>query len=474
MTAQTITMSATGAVQTSPQTLRDNLVDYVAADVPDYTANFPASLIEDIVSTDVGAMVVCDSAMVDLINSVSPTNSNIFILNQQAAAAGIAPMGFPSRTSVYVVFTGLAGYVIPKGFVVSDSTYQYTTQANAVIETGGTSSPVYCVATVDGSLAVNVNTVTTIATSIPVSATLTVDNPAAGVAGEGTETTAEFRSRVLTSWTIGSQGMARYLKTQLTNVSGVQQRLVSVKQLSGQWEIICGGGDPYEVAGAIYNSVFDVSNLSGSVMAVTGISVAANAVVTTSMNHGLVTGQSGVLIDGVVGTMSATINGAALTIVVLSPTTFTCGKNTTGLAYTSGGVVTPNTRNISVDLYDYPDTYTIPFVNPPMQTVGIVITWNTSSSNVVSAAAVAALANPAVVDYINSIPVGQPINTLTLGEVFKESIAAILSPELIVRLLFAVTINSISASVVSGELIILSDPESYFYTQSSSISFVQG
>lgn len=474
MIAQTITMAATGALPTPPQTLRDELVAYVAADVPDYTANLPGTLIEDVASTDVGALVVCDNAYVELINSISPVNSNLFILNQQAAAAGIPPMGFPSRTAVYCTFSGLAGYIVSQGFIVSDGTYQYATQESAVIGVSGSSSPVYCVATQDGSWSVPSGSVNALATSVPTGTTLTVFNLTDGIPGESSESIGDFRARVLQSWSVGSQGMTAYLKTLLTGITGVQQRLISVRQQSTQWEVICGGGDPYDVGMAIYEAMFYLPGLTGSVISITGISVAANAVVTTNLNHGLTTGQTGVLINGVVGTMAASINGVALTIVVLTPTTFTCGINTTGLAYTSGGVLTPNTRNVTVNLYDYPDTYAVTFVNPPMQTVHIGITWNTSSPYVVSAAAVNSLANIAVVNYINSIPVGQPINELTLEEAFKESIASVVPSELLVRLVFTYSINGVNASVVAGEKIVLSDPESYFYTTQSNVTITQG
>jgi hypothetical protein len=52
----------------------------VAAEVPDYTANLPGSLIEDISSTDVQALATIDQARVDAINSFSPYGANAFAL----------------------------------------------------------------------------------------------------------------------------------------------------------------------------------------------------------------------------------------------------------------------------------------------------------------------------------------------------------------------------------------------------------
>ena len=131
-------------------------------------------------------------------------------------------------------------------------------------------------------------------------------------------------------------------------------------------------------------------------------------------------------------------------------------------------------RNIIVDLHDYPDTYRITFINPPLQTVAASITWNTTSAFLVSNAAIQQLAAPALIAYINSIPVGQPINTLTMGEVFKEAIASVLNPELLTRLVFSVSINGIGVTVATGTNTILSDSEGFFYAVIGGVTANQG
>ena len=84
-----------------------------------------------------------------------------------------------------------------------------------------------------------------------------------------------------------------------------------------------------------------------------------------------------------------------------------------------GAILSPNNRNVSVDILDYPDTYVIPFVSPPEQTVTLVATWNTSALNFVSNAAVSQLAAPALAAYINSLAVGLPMNLFVLQETFQ-------------------------------------------------------
>jgi hypothetical protein len=270
----------------------------------------------------------------------------------------------------------------------------------------------------------------------------------------------------------GTAGMA---KTLLRAVAGVQPRLVSIKQIENQgWEVICGGGDPYEVANAIYSSGLDISTLVGSTIKVTHISNAALGVVTTNLNHGLVTGQSNVFIEGVVGMTG--VNGGPRTVTVLSETTFTFGVDTTSSgAYVSGGVVTPNARNISVNLSDYPDTYTVPFVNPPVQSVVIQLSWNSISPNFVSDTAVEQLGQVALANFINSIAVGVPINLYAAETVFVGAILSLFNndPSLISAMNWTISINGVETVPEAGTFLIYGDPESYFTTTTSAITITQ-
>ncbi|KWN80878.1 hypothetical protein WM24_23885 [Burkholderia ubonensis] len=393
-----ITMSSAGMVPTPPATILQNLIANVQATNPGYTV-LPAGLIEDISSTDVGAIALCDSALSELIASVSPYAANPYILGLLGQVYGVT-QGVGFNTSVNVVFSGPIGFVIPQGFVVSDGSYQYATQTTAIIGQSGSSPQVYCLAILPGTWSIQPNTVTQLVTSVPSGTTLTVTNPNAGTPGSGVETTAAYQARVLQAGLAVSQGMTTALRTALQQVSGVTPRLVSIRQPStGQWEVIVGGGDPYQVANAIFNSLFDISTLVGS---------------------------------------------------------------------------TTTSRNVTVNILDYPDTYAITFVVPPQQTVGMTVTWNTISSNYVSTAAIAQAGQPAIVNYINSLVVGQPINLLEVQQVFQNAIANILPSQNLTRLVLSVTVNGVSVSPPAGSQYIQGDVESYFYTTASNISIVQG
>ena len=385
-----VVIGPAGYTPQSPVSLKNQLLTLVAAQQPGYTANLPGLLIEDISSTEVGALTLMDSALGDLINSLTPYGVNQFLLTQLGNVYGVSQEP-ASNTSVYVVFSGTVGYPINVGFTVGDGTYQYTVQDGGVILSGGSSALLYCLATTSGTWAVPPNTVTTISTSVPTGISLTVTNPSAGVPGGAAETSTAYRVRVLQMGLASAQGMPRYLRANLEAVSGVSPRLISIQQQSPGWKVICGGGDPYAVANAILNSLFDVSQLVGSVMVIESVTQAANGVVTTLLNHGYSTGQV-ITISGALGMTE--LNTGSFTITVLTPTTFELNVNTSGYpAYTSGGVCSPNSRNITVSINQYPDTYSILFVNPPQQTVTMAVTWSTSGSNYVSAVSIALAAD---------------------------------------------------------------------------------
>jgi hypothetical protein len=70
--------------------------------------------------------------------------------------------------------------------------------------------------------------------------------------------------------------------------------------------------------------------------------------------------------------------------------------------------------------------------------------------------------------------VGQPINVLELQSVFSAAVADILPPQLLTRLLFAVSINGVGVLPTAGTSIIPGDPQSFFLTDSSQIVVSQG
>lgn len=468
MTDLPFTYDKSGPLPIPPAVLRALLVGAVEAVRPGYTSRLPGSLIEDVASTDVGALALIDSARLEVVNSLTPRTANAFLLAQLGAIYGVKP-GEASNVSVFVIFSGTPGFVISKGFTVSDGNFQYVVQDGGVIGSGGDSAQLFALAAISGQWSVAPGTVTVLITSVPDDVELTVVNPAAGIPAGDPETEEEFRATVMQAGLAGTNGMINMLRTLLGRISGVQKRLISVQQEGDKYIAIVGGGDAYEVAYALFRATFG-SLLVGSTLNVIGATKANPGVYTTDLNHGLIDGQTATI----AGSNPSNWNGTGI-VTKITDDTFSMAIDTTGYpTYIDQGVVTPNSRNIAVSVNDYPDTYVIPFVSPPQQIVDIALTWNTTAPNIVSDAAMAQAGAPALADYVNGIYAGQPMNLFELERTFQSATAGIIPSSLLTRMVFAVSINGVGVAPEAGTGIIKGDPQSYFATNSSRITITRG
>ncbi|MFJ5338371.1 baseplate J/gp47 family protein [Pectobacterium sp. CHL-2024] len=461
MSDMSVSYDAAGPIPKTAAELRSELVSIATSLSPGLTTDLPGSLIEDIASTDVGALLVCDQIRVDLINSVGPLKANVFMLNLLAQQAGIAARKEQGSTTVAVQFSGPAGFVIPQGFLVSDGTQTYTLSDATIIQASGVSSAATCEATMSGTWAVPAGTVNQIVSSLPSEISLSCTNPTAGIPGADAETLYEFRERVWESQMSTVQGYPGFIRQKLTDLENVQARLVSIVQDGNYWVVMCGGGDIYDMAGAIYKSAGDISRLRGSSINITGITNANPGIATTDITHGFTSGQV-IRISGANGISG--INDVNLIIDVISPHSFSIGLNTTGSgAWTGGGVVSPNLRNNVVTVNDWPDNYIIPFVVPLQQQVTVTFNWATKSVNYLTDATVASLVSSPVIQYINGIYAGKPLNINNLKDAFLQAVNSVLDMSLISTLSITVTVNGIITEPDAGTNIISGDPYSYFY-----------
>jgi hypothetical protein len=396
-----VLITAQGLQPVAPANILTQLTANVALTNPGYTNNLPGSLIEDVSSTDVAAIALCNQAQIDLGNSLSPNGSNQPLLLQLGTVAGI-PMGTPTFVNVGVTFTGTPGYLVTQGTLVSDGTYTYSTNAPVIVPSSGPSAVVTAIAVNSSQTVVpGASTVTAIRTSVPGSYTLTVTNPSAGNPATAVESWQSYRARVLQGGLAACVGTARFIKTLSGQVPGIVPRLINVQQASPGIRVIIGGTfDPYVMALAILQSVADPSELVGS-------------------------------------------------------------------AVSSG-------RNVTANVIDYPDIYTVEWVSPPAQVVTMTVTWNTSASSFSGGAAFPSLTIAPMAAYINALSVSQPINLLELTAIFQQSIAAVLDPNLLTRLVFSVFINSTLTPPATGYSSIAGDPESYFTCAATAITVVQG
>ncbi|MFW0766684.1 baseplate J/gp47 family protein [Trabulsiella odontotermitis] len=398
-----IIMTQAGAQPTPPKTLLANLISSVSQKVPDYTANLPAGLITDLASTSVGALALIDQMRVDLINSCSPYGANIPLLTELGNIYGV-PVGTGTNTSVDVTFTGLPGFAIPKGFVISDGNNQYAVVNDVMIPESGQTDPVYCLAISEGSWAVPAGSVNQIITSVPASQPVTCTNQTAGLPGTLDPTYSTYRSRVMQAGMRGVQGTPDCLRDELQDVTGVQANLISYRQASlGEWVVTVGGGDPFQVAYAIYKAIPDISVLTNAV-----------------------TNPSGAAVDA-----------------------------------------------RSVEITVYPDTYQIPYVVPTSQNVLILITWGTASTGFVDPDGMAKASQQSIADYVNSIAVGQPINTYIIQEIFLTAVADLVPQSLLSLIDVQVGINGTIVTPDTDSSLVYGDTYGYFSTSASQIQVQQ-
>jgi hypothetical protein len=479
-----IVMTKAGALPQAPADLRTQLVQLVTFGTdpegnqvmtpqPGFTDGLPGSLIEDIVSTDTAALVLCDRARVELVNSMTPWGANAFLMNQLGNLFGI-PSGTSTNVSVGVVFTGTVGFMIQIGFQVSDGTHVFIVQQPGIIPQSGHTPSLLAVAVQTGIFPVPASTVLQIITSVPSVIALTVNNPLAGSGGATVETEQAYRLRILQASIVGCQGSPAFLKTLLMAVPGVVPTQVGIQGVTGVgWKVICGGAnpDPYAIAAAIYQAMPDINTLVSSTMSVAGVTQANPGVVTTSLNHGYANGQI-VTFSGVNGMTQ--LNTGSYTVTVVDTKRFSIGVNTTAFgAYTSGGVVAPNLRNNLVSIFDYPDTYQVPFVTPPAQTTQVALTWN-AVSTLLAGAVVSQLMQSAIIGYINAVPVGQPVNIFAMQEIVQDAVETLVPPQNLSRMIWTVTANGVVIPPTAGTGLCYGDSESYWATNTGLVTVTQG
>ncbi|MDE2470210.1 MAG: hypothetical protein KGL35_16040, partial [Bradyrhizobium sp.] len=163
------------------------------------------------------------------------------------------------------------------------------------------------------------------------------------------------------------------------------------------------------------------------------------------------------------------------TVTSVSGANITTSTNSSAFgAYTSGATFNPNPRNVTASIIDAPNSYSITFVNPTAHPTTVAVTWNTTLPGFSGGSQVDQLGATAILSYINSILVGQPINELEMISAFQIAVASVLPTLYLTTLTFAVTVDGSSVSPSAGTSIIASDPEGYFSAVASGITVAQG
>ena len=255
-------MTSGGLIPRTPSQIRSDLQDSLLSKDPSLTLDDPAysEIIPSWLDTSVSCIEEIEQIGIDTVNSIDPTLSNEMIADSLGYTLGII-RGESTRANVDVVFTGTNGYNIPKGFLVSNGTYQFYVLNGGVIADG--SVTLYCVCTVDGIIPIAENSVTQIITSVPSPYVLTCNNPIAGNQGSGLEPLSQYKARYIQAFNRVSTGTIAYCKELLSAVNFDLKR-ISILPSNGKTKIIVGGGDPYLIGEAIFKSGLDISTFKQS------------------------------------------------------------------------------------------------------------------------------------------------------------------------------------------------------------------
>ena len=224
-----------------------------------------------------------------------------------------------------------------------------------------------------------------------------------------------------------------------------------------------------------------LATLTGSVLNMAGATQASPCKITLELKPNSLTLQE-IHVTGVVGMTelngndyyTRNVSGDPYSLHLYTDSGGTSPVDSTGFgAYVSGGVITPDNRNVTVNIIDYPDTYVIKFVNPPKQTVTMAIEWDTISPNFVNPNAISQLATGPLVNYVNGLQVGQPINVAVMISIFQNAVASVIPSQFLTTLTFSVNIDGVGTDPLMGTFEIVGDAESYFSTSASGISITQ-
>ncbi len=139
------------------------------------------------------------------------------------------------------------------------------------------------------------------------------------------------------------------------------------------------------------------------------------------------------------------------------------------------GSAVNNARNVTVSLYDYPDTYSVLFVQAPVQTLSALeLTWNTTLTSFTGGAAIPGLVQTDLASYINNLAIGQDINEGELNTIFTDDVADVLDSSLISALDWTVEVGGSPISPTAGTWLIEGDPESSWAVATIAITITQG
>lgn len=233
----------------TPQELRDSLQEFLKQNVPNYTAR-PADILSNLLDGGVAFGMYFVQQLQSYFNGYAPSYGDDFLLELRASEQGLRRKS-SFKSSVDIQFTAPAFTIIPEQTPITGNNLPtYYTQESAVVgSTGIIILKAYC--DDENIPQIGVGQLDQIGISLQ---NVTATNTSAPTQPQDEESFDDFAKRVQLAWSSPRGGSVSYLLSQLKGLDGVVQRATSLQVNSnGTYEVIIDGGDPLEIAWAMFN-----------------------------------------------------------------------------------------------------------------------------------------------------------------------------------------------------------------------------
>ena len=262
-----IKLTTNGVEKSSIVEIKEELQNKALETVKDFS-NLPSSIQNNLIDESAIIINEFEDMIVNVMNGISPAYANEFIISQLGQAFGLKRKDKALQT-VTLEWRGLAGVIIPEGSQAGseDGQYIFSTTEQAIIKADG-------VAIVNAEAddyydkIIEANKLNVLITDIL--NVESVNNPNASSEPIEEESLTDYRSRVQNRCLANRSGTIATLNDNLLKVQGVSSRLITYRtdtEIKEDYklntlEIVVGGGEDYQVAEAIFNSILFPENLT--------------------------------------------------------------------------------------------------------------------------------------------------------------------------------------------------------------------
>lgn len=261
----------TGVIKDDPTVIRERLLNQAIEKVKGFT-NLPSGIQNNLLDESVLDIAEIQDMLANVMNSISPSYANDFIVRELGAAFGLK-IKDKALSNTTITFYGLPGVVIPEGVAIgnADGSKKFITTKSDIINAAGQVS-IYCEGADYYDTPTPANTLNVLLNKVLNVTSCTNLNNA--VESTPAETISEFRGRFQTRAQANRSGTVATLDNALKEVEGTVDRLCTYKDSQiikdgvkeAVIEVVVGGGNDYQVALAIFNVLYPnifVSNPSG-------------------------------------------------------------------------------------------------------------------------------------------------------------------------------------------------------------------